>query len=87
MGSKQWRKKKKKVFKDEEIEKNKENEAQHQQERRQRIKDLNNVSKEKDIEDTMMDEKAKEENPMRENLGAHSNQTFNIMLALNYYCH
>ena len=33
--------------------------------RRERTKDLNNVSKEKDIEDTMMDEEAKEENPIQ----------------------
>ena len=64
MGSKQQRKKKMKVLKDEEIVTNKENEAQCQWERRQRIKDLNNVSKEKDIEDATMDEEAEEENPM-----------------------
>ena len=78
MGSKQRRKKKMKVLKDEEIVTNKENGAQRQQERRQRMKDLNNISKEKDIEDAMMDEEAEEENPMQKNSGAHFNQTLNI---------
>ena len=83
MGSKQWRKKKTKVLKDEELTTNIENEAQCQWERRQRIKDLNNVSKEKDIEDTMMDEEVEEENPMQGNLGAHFNQTFNTGMSPN----
>ena len=47
-----------------EIETNKELEAQCQQERRQRIRELSNVSKEKDIEETTMDEEAEEENPL-----------------------
>ena len=67
MGSKQRRKKKAKVLTDEEIAANKENEAQHQRERRHRIQDLKNVSKEKDIEDTTMDEEVREENPIQEN--------------------
>ena len=83
MGSKQRRKKKAKVLTDEEIAANKEREARHQQERRQRIRDLNNVSKEKDIEDTTMDEEVKEENPIQENSGAHSNHAFNIGVSPN----
>ena len=62
MGSKQRRKKKTKVLKDGEIATNKQNEAQRQWERRKRIRDLNNVSKDKDIEDNTMDEEAEEEN-------------------------
>ena len=68
---------------DEEIVANKENEAQCQRERRQRIRDMNNVSKEKDIEDTMMDEEVKEENPIQENSGAHSNHVFNTGVSPN----
>ena len=83
MGSKQRRKKKARVLIDEEIAANKENEAQRQRERRQRIRGLNNVSKEKDIEDTMMDEEVKEENPIQENSGAHSNYAFNIGVSPN----
>ena len=59
------------------------NEAQRQRERRKIIKDLNNISKEKDIEDTTMDEEAEEENPMQGNLGAHFNQTFNTGVSPN----
>ena len=70
-------------MKDDEIATNKENEAQRQQERRKRIRDLNNVSKEKEIEDVTMDEEAKEENPMQENLGAHFNQTLNTGVSPN----
>ena len=49
MGSKQQRKKKIKVLKDEEIATNKGNEAQHQRERRQRIRDLNNILEDKTL--------------------------------------
>ena len=74
MESKQRRKKKTKVLINEEIATNKENEAQRQQERRQRIRELSNVSEEKDIEDTTMGKEAKEEIPIQGDLGAHSNQ-------------
>ena len=47
------------------------------------MRELSNVSKEKDIKDTTMDEEAKEENPMQWNLGGHSNQTFNTGMSPN----
>lgn len=91
MGSKQQRNKKIKVLTNEEIATNKEKESQHQWERRKRIRELSNVgssisniiSEEKDVEDTMMDEETEEENPIQGDLGAHSNQTFNIGVSPN----
>ena len=83
MGSKQWRKKKIKIFTNEDIATNKENEAQCQWERRQIIRDLNNVSEEKDNEDTKMDKEAKEENPIQGDSGAHTNQTLNTSASPN----
>ena len=45
--------------------------------------DLNNVLKEKDIEDTTMYEDVEKENPIQGDLGAHSNQTFNTGFSPN----
>ena len=91
MGSNQWIKKKIKVLIDEEIATNKEKEAQCQLDKRYRISELSNVwssisnfvSEEKDIEDTIIDEEAREENPIEGDLGAHSNQKFNGWVSLN----
>ena len=65
--------------------KKKKKEAQHQQDRRQKIRELRNVgssfsniiSKNKDIEDTVMDEEVEEEKQIQGDSGAHSNKKFN----------